>query len=320
MTASGANQNLNEASENLDQLQALQLAASVAGVKLQDITLPTDHHVTANGIRLHYIDWGATSDHTIVFLHGSGLNAHTFDLICLGLRPDYHCISVDLRGHGDSEWSVERDYSLEAHAADLAALVHLIGVDRFVLVGMSMGAMNSLEFVRTRAASLMALVLIDSGPEIEIPGADKIARFVQQPAELDSIEDFVGRALEFNPRRDPRLLRNSLTYNLRQLPTGRWTWKYDRRPRPANAPSLETMFERLRELWSAVDLITCPTLVVRGAESDVFTREQAAGLAARLHDGRWVEVEGAGHTVQGDNAAGLLAVIRSFLADAIRTA
>src|SRR5260221_14290714 len=98
-----------------DRLQALELAASVAGVEVPEFVLPSDHHIVANGIRLHYLDWGRTSDRTMVFLHGGGLNAHTFDLVCLGLRREFHCISLDQRGHGDSEWSPESDYSLEAH-------------------------------------------------------------------------------------------------------------------------------------------------------------------------------------------------------------
>jgi pimeloyl-ACP methyl ester carboxylesterase len=95
------------------------------------------------------------------------------------------------------------------------------------------------------------------------------------------------------------------------MPDGRWMWKYDQRHRGKADP---TAHARRRELlWSAVDAVDCPTLVVRGAESDVFHDEDAERLAARLRHGRWTRIEGAGHTVQGDNPAALVEVLRAFL-------
>jgi pimeloyl-ACP methyl ester carboxylesterase len=119
--------------------------------------------------------------------------------------------------------------------------------------------------------------------------------------------------MAFNPRRDRELLRLSLRHNLRQMPSGHWMWKYDQRHRGRFD---QAAYERRRQLlWSAVAKVTCPTLVVRGAESDVFHDEDAERLARALPDGRWVKVEGAGHTVQGDNPAGLLRVLRTFLGE-----
>lgn len=101
------------------------------------------------------------------------------------------------------------------------------------------------------------------------------------------------------------------------MPDGQLMWKYDQRHRGrALDPSA---YDRRRELlWSAVDAVSCPTLVVRGAESDVFHDEDAARLSARLRRGRWVKVDGAGHTVQGDNPAGLVVELRAFLAEIAR--
>jgi pimeloyl-ACP methyl ester carboxylesterase len=97
------------------------------------------------------------------------------------------------------------------------------------------------------------------------------------------------------------------------MPDGRYMWKYDQRHRGKVDPAA---FARRRELlWSAVDAVECPTLVVRGAQSDVFHDEDAERLAGRLRRGRWVRIEGAGHTVQGDNPAALLVELRAFLAE-----
>jgi pimeloyl-ACP methyl ester carboxylesterase len=128
-----------------------------------------------------------------------------------------------------------------------------------------------------------------------------------------SVEDFVHRARAFNPRRDPRLLRYSLLHNLRQRPDGDWTWKYDRRGlTPESFARVRKALEGLRD---DTDTITCPVLVIRGAESDALCDEQAARFASSLPAGRWAKVENAGHTVHGDNPRGLARVLVDFLAE-----
>jgi pimeloyl-ACP methyl ester carboxylesterase len=247
----------------------------------------------------------------MVLLHGGGLTAHTYDLVCLAMRDEYRCYSLDQRGHGDSEWSPEVDYRLESHASDIDAFVRHLGLRNFVLVGMSMGGLNALQWAGEHSAELAALVLIDTGPEFQELGAKRIREFLKQPRELDSIEAYVARAKEFNPRRDERLLRRSLLHNLRQTPRGTWVWKYDPRPREKIDP--ERQAQRFHRLWEAVDRIECPTLVVRGGDSDVFSDTDADRLVARLKSGRRATVEGAGHTVQGDNPVGLVRELREFL-------
>jgi len=294
----------------------LAAASATAGLTLPELVLPTAHHVVLRGMRFHYLDWGTPGRPPILFLHGGGLNAHTWDLVCAALRAECHCLALDQRGHGDSEWSPEMDYTIESHAADLDAFVDRLGLDRFVLVGMSLGGVNALAWAASHSRKLAGLVIVDVGPEVRRAGVTKIAAFTSDATPLDSVEDFVARALSFNPRRDATLLRRSLLNNLRRMPDGKWMWKYDQRHRGRVDPAA---YERRRELlWSAVAKVACPTLVVRGAESDVFHDEDAERLARALPDGRWAKVEGAGHTVQGDNPAGLLVVLREFLGEVSR--
>ncbi len=231
--------------------------------------------------------------------------------MCLALRRERHCIALDQRGHGESEWSPAMDYSTESHVGDIEAFVDALGLDRFVLVGMSLGGVNGLAWAGRHSHRLAGLVLVDVGPEIRSEGVRKIAAFTSEATPLDSVEQFVERALAFNPRRNRELLRRSLLHNLRPMPDGRWMWKYDQRHRGKVDPDA---YARRRDLlWSAVEGVQCPALVVRGAQSDVFHDEDAERLAARFQDGRWVRIEGAGHTVQGDNPAGLLVPLREFL-------
>ena len=289
----------------------LELSAATAGITLPEIVLPDERHVLLRRMRFHYLDWGTQGLPPVVFLHGGGLNAHTWDLVCAALRRERHCVALDQRGHGESEWSPQMDYSTESHVGDLEAFVDMLRLERFVLVGMSLGGANALAWAGQHSRRLAGLVLVDVGPEVRADGIRKIAAFTSEATPLQSVDEFVERALAFNPRRNRELLRRSLLHNIRRMPDGRFMWKYDQRHRGKVDP--EAIARRRALLWSAVDTVECPTLVVRGAQSDVFHDEDAERLTARLRQGRWVRIEGAGHTVQGDNPADLLVSLRAFL-------
>lgn len=300
----------------MDRTEAVALltdAARIAGVDA-DIVLPDDRYVVLGGMRFHYLDWPGATSPAIVLLHGGGLTAHTWDLVCLGLRTDCRCIALDQRGHGDSDHSPGLDYSIETHSRDLAGFLDSLWLGEVVLVGQSMGGLSAMTFAARNPRSVRALVLVDVGPEVHDEGARRTRDFIRADHELPSVEDFVERAIAFNPRRDRRLLRRSLLHNLRQLDNGNWTWKYDRRPF-VNGHFGERVRHELRELRRRIPSIRCPTLVVRGEESDVLGAEGAERFAEALPDGRWVSVPGAGHTVQGDEPRRLTEEIRTFLVD-----
>ncbi len=294
------------------QREHLERALAISGVRADEVVLPSDHDILVGRLRLHYLDWGGPSDRTVVFLHGGGLTAHTWDLVCLALRPHYRCLAIDLRGHGDSEWSPNLRYGIDDNVADLTGFVAALGLSSFALVGMSLGGGTALAYAARESERLTALCIVDVGPRIQRAGTRRIRNFMMMESqEMASVEDFVERAVRFNPARDRELLRRSLLYNLHQLPDGNWTWKYDRRHRGQSA--FESAEQRLAQLSEAVERIFCPTLVVRGAGSDVFSEADADDLARSLPDGRVATVPDAGHTVQGDNPRGLLAVLEPFL-------
>jgi esterase len=294
-------------------LAHLRLATEVAGLDVDEVVVPAEHDVVVGGLRLHYLDWGRRGRPTLLFLHGGCLTAHTWDLVCLALRADFHCLAVDQRGHGDSEWSPILDYEPEAHVRDLRGLIERLDLNRPVLVGQSLGGLNAMTYATEAADRVAGVVVVDVGPDPQWSGVKRVADFVTGDRGPGSVEDFVQRAKAFNPRRDSRLLRYSLLHNLRRLPDGTWTWKYDRRGlSPEYFARVKGSLDQLRD---GARTITCPVLVVRGAESDAFTEAATAGFAATLPDGRWVEVEDAGHTVQGDNPRGLVAVLADFLAE-----
>ncbi len=283
-----------------------------AGFSFSDVVLPQDHEVKVGQMRLHYLDWGNKHLPPILFLHGGALTAHTWDLVCLALREEYHCLALDQRGHGDSDWASDADYSIGAQLADTKGFVDKLGLDKFILVGMSLGAINSLAFAIAHPERLSHLVIIDAGPEMRRPGSSRIRDFVNEVQETVTVEAIIEKALKFNPRRDPTILRRSLMHNLRQQPDGTWKWKYD--TRRFKALGQDSHRAERAALADGLARIICPSLVVRGGESDVFHEEDAEHLAARLPHGRHVTVPKAGHTVQGDNPKDLVAELRRFLA------
>jgi esterase len=289
----------------------LKTTAVRAGFAFGDVALPSEHDVSIGELRFRYLDWGTKGLRPILFLHGGALTAHTWDLCCLALRDEFHCVALDQRGHGDSDWAPDADYSIGAQREDIKGFADRLGLDRFVLVGQSMGAINGLAFAAAHPERLSALVMIDAGPEVRRRGSSRIRDFVNGGAKPETLEEIIERALAFNPRRDPTILRRSLMHNLRRQPDGSWSWKYDR-----------SRFQRLdhdahlaerRRLADNLAHVTCPALVVRGAESDVFHQEDAERLAKNFPDGRQITIAQAGHTVQGDNPKDLVAALREFL-------
>ena len=287
----------------------LRRAVAIAGLSPAEITLPRDHQLIVGNLRFHYLDWGG-SGHPMLFLHGGGLNAHTWDVVALMLRDRYRCIALDQRGHGDSEWSPVIDYGVDVQSRDVAGFIDALALANPVVVGQSMGGLNALAYATRHHAKMKGLVVVDVGPEINAAGAQRIRDFASTP-ELDSLDAFLALAVKFNPLRDPAVLRRSLYYNLRETPAGKWSLKHDQRRSSAEAAELAAQ-QRTR-LAGEIPGIGCPVLIVRGGLSDVLTDEAAERFARWLPNARWVRVEQAGHNVQGDNPAGLLDAMRQFL-------
>jgi pimeloyl-ACP methyl ester carboxylesterase len=231
-------------------------------------------------------------------------------VICHELSQKYRCIAFDQRGHGDSEWSYEFDYRVEAHVGDIAALIDALESAPLVIVGMSLGGLNGLNYALQRPDSVSALVAVDVGPWVNIDAGLPIREFMQEVAALDRFEEIVAAALRLNPRRDARVLRHSLWHNLRRCPDGRLMWKTDLRRTSERGAIVATALASLRE---RIHHLRCPTLVVRGGDSQILRESDARRFAEAVSRGRWLTIEGAGHTVQGDQPKALIEALSRFL-------
>lgn len=288
---------------------SLHEAARQVGVPFTVENEPEDRQVKVNGLNLHYLEWGDPGKPTILMLHGIQQQAHSWDFISLPLSTDYRIIAVDQRGHGDSDWSPDGDYSTDAYVGDVESLVGELGLKDFHLVGHSMGGRNSLAWASLHPGVLKSLTIVDTGPETQRRGSDRIQRFRELPDELDTLEEFAQRVMEYTGRTREQTL-GALKYSIRQRDDGKWTWKYDKviRVRGFRPPAWTS--EQLWEGWRRID---CPALVVRGARSDIFADETMQRMASEHHDCTAVTVANAGHLVQGDNPPDFLAAVKGLL-------
>jgi len=276
-----------------------------------DMTVqPIDRFVRANNLRFHYLDCGSADKPPLILLHGMGQTCHTWDFFSAAMSPQFHVLAFDQRGHGDTDWAPDRNYSRSAMVSDVAAFTQALGLERFFLAGMSMGGMNSLCFAADYPQSVEALVVVDIGPRIEKEGVRHIRDFMSNHTEFSDLDEAAAVIHRFNPRRPLEAIRKfTCVYNLKQLPSGKWTWKYDTYFRDGHRPPDAQMHDQLA---AAARRIKCPTLLVKGAESDVFSLEGARELQQLVPDSQFALVAKAGHSVMGDNPAGFESAVRDF--------
>jgi len=294
----------------------LRSRAQRLGLQDADCSLPVSKFFQTGGFKIHFLDWGGDGP-PIILLHGGGLNAHTWDMICIGLRGKYRCIAMDLRGHGESDWSPEGDYAVASHTVDGFALLDMLGLKRAAVVGMSLGGLIAIDMAVTRPELVVALCLVDSVPRMPPAAGSQAMLEFRSKKVFPDLDAAVRHALAFNPRRTAESLRVSLSRSLRQLPDGSLTWKHD--VERMDAPRQLRLDALMTQLWSAAAAIQCPILLARGAESAAVPREAAAAFIAHVAHASLVEIPNAGHTVQGDNPRELLRALAGFLYTAYPT-
>jgi pimeloyl-ACP methyl ester carboxylesterase len=254
--------------------------------------------------------WGEASPQ-VVFLHGGGQNAHTWDYVALALgRP---AIAFDLPGHGQSSWRDDHDYSPRPNADTLAPLLPQVAPDAQVVVGMSLGGATTLRLAGTYPALVRSAVIVDVTPQVNDP-ARRMSReergtvsLINEPPIYASFTEMADAAVALSPYRGAEGVRRGVRNNARQLPDGRWIWRYDLGG--GRGPSMPTDFTFL---WDDVSRISCPTTLVLGGESRFVWPEDVAEMQRRLPALRVETVPGAGHAVQSDRPLDLVRIIEGL--------
>ncbi|HEY1921112.1 MAG TPA: alpha/beta hydrolase [Streptosporangiaceae bacterium] len=307
----------------------LRRLAAVAGLDHERLIIPSHGYADVGGLSLHYVQWPGPEPGPepgpgagdLLFLHGGALQARTWDAVCMFLRDTYRCTALDLRGHGDSDWSPDHDYDLATHAADVARFIGQRGLDRVTLIGHSLGGLTSILVAATQAsratqaspamrADVAGLVLVDMLPSANRQATGRVRDFIRSRQEFGSADELLDHVLQFAPRRRQDLLAGSLMHNIQVRADGTLAWKYD--PSHFSTDPVETHGDAL---WASIAEITCPILLVRGGRSRVVTSESAERLLTQARHARVRSIERAGHTVQGDAPGELAAAIREFTDD-----
>ena len=272
---------------------------------------PQDKTVSANGHNLHYLDWGAVGKPTLLLVHGLRGHAHSWDDVSAALCDDYHVLALDQRGRGDSDWAKDGDYTTNAYVADLAAFCQALDLDRFILVGHSMGGRNSMAFGGKYPEKLEKLVIVDVGPALDSRGSQRISEEIRNvPEEFDSFEDVFQYMNNQNRFASEAVMRRRVRYSTRELPNGKIGWKYDLLIREQRRNNTVPPSD---DLWPSLSNIACPSLVVRGAETDILAADVAQRMLETLPDARLVEIAQAGHMVFEDNPADFIEAVKDFL-------
>lgn len=270
-----------------------------------------EKHITVNGVKLRYFDYGNEGKTPLVCLHGHTGQAHIWDEFADAMSPHYHVLTVDQRGHGESQWAAT-GYARDRFVEDLAAFVDGLSLSKFVLAGLSMGGWHSLLYTAEHPERVERIIIVDIAPEANPATAAQRSNRPPTPMDFASLDAAVESVRQGNPWASDARLRQDTMDKLRQTEDGRWTRKAD--PVLFNTP-LPDMTDPglIGRYWRAVETIPCPILEVRGAESGLVADETLERMQKVGKQFTWVDVPGAGHVVTVDKPQEFIQVTRAFL-------
>jgi non-heme chloroperoxidase len=272
---------------------------TIARHRLPGTPDPMHDWAGADGLRLAGDAWGDPDAPLVLLLHGGGQTRHAWRGTGEQLgRLGWRAVAFDARGHGDSDWARDGDYSIAANVRDLVALIASLGRRRAALIGASMGGITALVAAGEQQVDAAALILVDFTPTTEPAGVHRVRSFMQQRLDgFDSLEE-VAEAIAAYRGEQPARGRDlsGLAKNVRQGSDGRFYWHYD----PMFVRNPRDLVESRAHMADCARRLTAPTLLVRGARSDVVSEAGAREFLSLCPHAEFVDVASAGHMVTGD--------------------
>ncbi|KAI9034624.1 alpha/beta hydrolase fold protein [Hyaloraphidium curvatum] len=286
---------------------------SPPAVRRESVALP-------DGRSLSALAWG-TGPPEIVFLHGGGQNAHTWDTVALALRPR-SLLCVDLPGHGHSDGPGDAQKGGAGPvgaAADVEVVVRKLAPDAKGVVGMSYGGMTAVALADRAPDLVRKLVLVDVLPGLEGGRGKHIVEFINGPPTFPTFDDILARTIKYNPTRSESSLRRGILHNAVQLEDGSWVWRHSRwRIAETEAKQTEAGADKPRpiaaDLLGALGKIKVPVLLARGMRPDSVLRDDdEERLKQALPSAEVLRFQEAGHSIQGDMPVELAKAIGDFI-------
>ncbi|MEM9620593.1 MAG: alpha/beta hydrolase [Pseudomonadota bacterium] len=274
----------------------------MSGSRLEGTPEPMLYLPGAHGNQIAADWWGDGQSPTVILQHGGGQTRHAWKGTGQALAAaGFRAFALDARGHGDSAWAADGDYSQDAMVADLVSCAATIGAEQTILVGASMGGGVSLCAAGEQSLHAAALVLVDTAPQIEPAGAQRIMDFMgQNPDGFDSLEEVAQAIASYQPHRKPQRNLDGLKKNVRLDDKGRLRWHWDPAFLGRNRPHLEERVTRLQSAAEALAQLSMPVQLVRGGLSDVLSEAGAQSFLAVCPRCEYVNVTDAAHMVAGD--------------------
>lgn len=270
------------------------------------ITGYADHKIDARGARFHWLEWGDVSAPPMVLLHGLTGHAHIWDHMARELTRSFHLLAPDQRGHGDSGHTAM--YSTQDFVDDLEALRIEWGLERFVLMGLSMGGHNAMAYAWAYPERVSRLIVIDIPPHLppvqewpSWPELEKQAR-VGHTA-FPTLDAAVEASRSGNPTAPEENLRYRTQWNVRETDAG-FVLKWDPKVQVTWQP--EDLSQKLREIHT-------PTLLIRGGRTDTLSESAAAKMIEAFPDADFAEIATSGHSVPTDRPEELTPVVLEWL-------
>jgi pimeloyl-ACP methyl ester carboxylesterase len=295
----------------LDEFQSLLTSAADLSIPHSPNIAYQSRNIVLRNQRFHFLEWGAPDAQPIVLLHGGHQSAHSWDLVSLHLADRFRVLALDQRGHGDSEWSRDANYSNHEMSLDAEAFMDALELEKPILMGHSMGGRNSLLLTKRDPSRLRGLVVVDVGPEISDEGRKLISAFVRNNEEFDDLEHFVRNVRKYDPFRSREHIERTVKYNMLCRADGKYISKCD--PTPRRVGILNTNPAADNVSLDDTRAFDVPVLVVRGETSKILAPDAAVRFEDALPKGQLVTVPECGHNVHSQNTHGFLEALGPFL-------
>lgn len=283
---------------------------------------PRSHFYMSQRLKLHYVVWGDEANPPLLLIHGNRDHARTWDRVAVRLQEHYCVYAVDLRGHGDSAWSVGGQYSMPEFVLDVATLGSVLGRSPLTVIGHSLGGAVALNYAGIFPQHVSKLVAIEGlGPpgREHVAGSLRMRRWIKDMQHFDTrtprryaaVEDACRRMREENPHLTEDMAHHLTVHGMKTNDDGTLSWKFDNYVR-LHSP-YEFNIAEAREIWNQ---IRCPTLLIRGSESWAADPEQD-GKATAFHDYQSVMITDAGHWLHHDQIEPFMKVVWGFLNEGV---
>lgn len=297
-----------------DQLALSRSSETEAPMPIRDpyIGRYADKYLVVDGLRLHYTTWGERDRPCVMLVHGLQSMLHTWDPIADALCEDYYIVNLDLRGHGDSDWT-RQGYAVQRLVSDIHGFAQQLELPPFDMVGHSLGARVGIAYAGTFTDDLRHLVLSDAGPEVSRDAGIRVRARLARSSDVKGFRN-EAEALAFfedvYPEWRPIFHQLHVKHQLRLNWADKLVFKAD--------PDVFwlTGSAGLREvpfLWEAASAITCPTLIMRGTDSYFLSAETARQMLATILGSQLAEFA-TGHHIPREAPEEFVRVLRGFLA------